>query len=180
MRPHCARSSSCENDHLVEYQLADVLRPQRTLKRVTIRIAVAVHRCTVTDNLSSAAERTSSMRCHKRLGQLPMMRTSSGTFVSNSVMSIVTAVEDSKDAERSQLRAMPEDRRREPRVWARQLTNISDVLASNFANCNCNVLKRRQGRALTLDLYSHMLPSMEADAAERVDVALRAAMARRK
>jgi len=33
---------------------------------------------------------------------------------------------------------------------------------------------------ITLDLYSHVLPGMEADAAERVDAALQAAMARRK
>jgi integrase len=32
---------------------------------------------------------------------------------------------------------------------------------------------------ITLDLYSHVLPGMEADAAERVDAALRAAMAKR-
>ena len=33
---------------------------------------------------------------------------------------------------------------------------------------------------ITLDLYSHVLPGMEADATERVDAALQAAMARRK
>src|ERR1700726_1600593 len=32
---------------------------------------------------------------------------------------------------------------------------------------------------ITLDLYSHVLPGMEADAAERVDVALQAAINRR-
>jgi integrase len=31
---------------------------------------------------------------------------------------------------------------------------------------------------ITLDLYSHVLPGMEADAAERVDVALQAAIKR--
>jgi integrase len=45
------------------------------------------------------------------------------------------------------------------------------------------VVSERLGHAnigITLDVYSHVLPGMQEDAARRVDVALRAALERKK
>jgi integrase len=65
-----------------------------------------------------------------------------------------------------------------PHIWFHDLrhTHASQMLA---AGVHPKVASERAGHSsigITLDLYSHVMPGMQADAAEQVDAAIRSAV----
>ncbi len=65
-----------------------------------------------------------------------------------------------------------------PRIWFHDLrhTRASQILAAGVHPKVASERLGHSGVGITLDLYSHVMPGMQADAAEQVDAAIRSAV----